>query len=384
MPRVHDVAIVGGGPAGLAAALAARRLGLATVVLEAREPPLDKACGEGLMPSALAALARLGVDLGDAGRAFSGIRYSSGDRVAEADFPAGARGRGVRRTVLAEKLRDAAARAGVELRRARAVGLTARGVAVDDGEIAARRVVGADGLRSAVRTWAGLAATPRRPARFGVVRHFATAPWSERVEVVFGDGAEAYVTPLGAGELGVALLWSGAARGFDELLATRLPASLRERLAGAPVVGRDRGAGPFGQRVRAAAAGRVALVGDAGGYLDALTGEGLAIAFEEALALALAPALATGDLAGYARAAARLRRTPEAITRLALLLTRHPRLRRRAVAALAADAALFSRLLGVLGARRTTREVGGAALVRFAARLAQPTRPPGWAEPGAR
>jgi flavin-dependent dehydrogenase len=366
-----DVAVVGGGPVGLAAALAARRAGLAVVVLEPRRAPIDKACGEGLMPSALAALAALGVELGAAGRPFRGIRYVAGAAAAEADFAGGARGRGVRRTVLHAALSAAAERAGVELVVARAEGLTARGVATTRGEIAARWVVGADGLRSRVRAWAGLARAPGSAApRCGVVRHLALAPESERVEVVFGAGAEAYLTPLGADELGVALLWRGSARGFDDLLATRFPVTLRRRLAGARALSRDLGAGPFRQRARGAARGRVALLGDAAGYVDALTGEGLALGFEEALALA--PALARGDLADYARQSTRLRRAPEALTRLALLLSRRPLLAQRAVAALAADPALFSALLGVLAARGRVRALGGGALARFGARLLAP------------
>ncbi|HEX9801310.1 MAG TPA: FAD-dependent oxidoreductase [Thermoanaerobaculia bacterium] len=366
-----DVAVVGGGPAGLAAALAARRSGLDVVVLEPRPSPIDKACGEGLMPSALAALAALGVDLGGAGRAFRGVAYVSGATVAAADFPGGASGRGLRRTELHAALVAAAARAGVEIRAERAEALTARGVAAAGGELAARWVVGADGLRSRVRHWAGLArGTGGAPPRFGLRRHLALAPWSERVEIVFGDSAEAYVTPLAADEIGVALLWRGVARGFDDLLATRFPAGLRRRLAGARVTARDLGTGPFRQATRGVARGRVALVGDAAGSLDALTGEGLACAFEEALALG--PALALGDLVGYARASARLRRVPETVTRLALLLARHPALRRRAVAALAADPALFSRLIGLLGARGRLRELGGGAVARFGARLVVP------------
>jgi menaquinone-9 beta-reductase len=376
---VHDVVIVGGGPAGLAAAIAARRHGLTALVLEARTPPLDKACGEGLMPSALAALAALGVELRELGQPFTGIRYSSGSVVAEADFPGGARGRGLRRPALHAALVAAADAAGVELRPGvRAVGLTPRGVATAGGELAARFVVGADGLLSHVRRWADLARPTSAPRRFGVRRHYALAPWSARVEVVFGDGAEAYVTPLAADEIGVALLWQGEAKGFDELLAQRFPAALLERLSDARPSSRDRGAGPFRQRARSAAAGRVALVGDAAGYVDAITGEGMAIAFEEASILG--PALARGDLAGYARASTRLRRVPELVTHLTLVLSRHPRLRRRAVAALAADPALFSRLLGVLGARGAVRAVGGAALVRFGARLLRPVQPAlGWA-----
>lgn len=368
MSRTVDVAVVGGGPAGLAAALAARHAGLDVTVVERRRPPLDKACGEGLMPSALAALARLGVAVPARSAPFTGIRYRAGGALAEADFPAGQSGRGVRRTELHAALAGAAAAAGVELAWGRAAtGLTATGIATDQGELAARWVVGADGLRSRVRAWAGLERTRRAPRRCGVVRHFRRAPWSARVEVTFGAGVEAYVTPLAADEIGVALLWPGDGDGFDALVARRLPPELGRRLADAPVVGRDRGAGPFRQRVRAAARGRVALLGDAAGYVDALTGEGLALAFQEALALG--PALARGDLAGYARAVARIRRAPEAITRLALAAARRPALARRLVAALGRDPELFARLLGVLGAGGSLAALGLPRALRFAGHL---------------
>jgi flavin-dependent dehydrogenase len=367
----RDVVVVGGGPVGLAAAIAARRRGLAVTLVEAHRPPLDKACGEGIMPAGLAALAALGVELGDAGRAFSGIRYRSRATVAEADFPRGEVGRGVRRTALHGALVERAARVGVELLWGReATGLSPDGIATGSGEIPARFVVGADGLRSKVRAWAGLARPATRSAeRFGVRRHLhlpATAGEGARVEVVFGERAEAYLTPL-AGETGVALLWEGAARGFDDLVATRFPADFARRLAGATPASRDRGAGPFRQRARGAVAGRVALIGDAAGYVDALTGEGLALGFREAVALG--DALAEGDLGRYARAARRLRRTPETITRLALAAARRPRLGHRLVAALARDPALFSRLLGALGAAAPLRSVGAAAALRLAGRL---------------
>jgi len=370
--ETRDAVIVGGGPAGLVAAIAARRVGLAVTLVEPRRPPIDKACGEGLMPSALAALVELGIDLGALGRPFRGIRYVADERVAEADFPSGALGRGVRRVELHGALVEAARSRDVELLFGRrATALAEHGVELEGGErLAARFVIGADGLRSAVRRWSGLERRGGGARRFGVRRHYALEPWSERVEVVFGDRAEAYVTPLGAREIGIALLWQGAARGFDDLLARRLPRWLGERLAGARVTSRDRGAGPFRQRARRAARGAVALVGDAAGYVDALTGEGMAIAFEEALALA--PALANGDLTGYARRSARLRRLPEGVTRLALLLSRHHGLRRRAVGALARDPELFSRLLGVLGARRPLASLDGAAVARFGLRLLAP------------
>ncbi|MFN7942182.1 MAG: FAD-dependent oxidoreductase [Thermoanaerobaculia bacterium] len=373
MTSHRDVVIVGGGPVGLAAAIAAARRGLATTVVEAQRPPIDKACGEGLMPSGLAALTRLGVEL-EAGRPFTGIRYVSDGVVAEADFPHGARGRGVRRTELHAALVRAAEAAGVELRwNERVLALASDGVESAAGRVAARFVVGADGLHSKVRSWVGFA----RPApvastrsRFGVRRHFAHPPWSERVEVTFGRGAEAYVTPVGEREVGVALLWSGGASSFDQLLAERFPAELGERLTGVPELSRHRGAGPLRQSVRAAVAGRVALVGDAAGYIDALTGEGLSLGFSQAEALAAA--LAAADLGAYARAHRRLGGLANRLTRFMLIAAARPRLRRRLVAALARDPAFFARLLGALGCDGASRELVSPGALRLALGLIVP------------
>ncbi len=145
-----------------------------------------------------------------------------------------------------------------------------------------------------------------------------------------------------------------------------------ERLAGGEILGRDHGAGPLCQPTRGAVAGggRIALVGDAAGYLDALTGEGLSLGFESALALAAA--LAAGDLAPYARKLARISALPLALTRLLLVAARRPWLRRRLVAALAADPHLFANLLGLLAARRPLRELELGRSLRLCGRLAWP------------
>ncbi len=363
MTRGRDAIVVGGGPAGLAAAIALSRAGLAVTLVERRRPPIDKACGEGVMPAGLAALAALGVDVSDLGAPFSGIRYACDGQLAAADFPAGRHGRGIRRLELHGRLVAAAAAAGVELRWGEAVcGLAPRGVRTEQGELAGRWVIGADGLHSRLRRDAGLAGpAPRGAARFGVRRHYRGVEAGARVEVLFGRDAEAYLTPLGGGELGVALLWQGAARGFDDLLARRFPPELARRLAAGAASSRDRGAGPFRQRPRGVIRGSLALIGDAAGYVDALTGEGLSIAFREALVLA--PALAAGNPRAYARAAARLRRTPERLTRAALMAARRPALARRLVAALGRRPERFSRLLAVLGCGAP---VGGRELADLA------------------
>ncbi|HVT15891.1 MAG TPA: NAD(P)/FAD-dependent oxidoreductase [Thermoanaerobaculia bacterium] len=365
-----DLVIVGGGPAGLATAIRARQAGLSVQVLERSRPPIDKPCGEGLMPDAVARLREIGVDLAAAeARPFRGIRYhdDDGHTVAEGLFP-GAGGWGVRRPYLHAALVRCAERAGVGLCWGVAAhGLAGGGVETSSGErLAARWIAGADGLHSGVRRWAGLAGKAvTRYRRFGVRRHYAREPWSDFVEVHWGPGCEAYVTPVGPRLVGIALLWADAKRRFDDLLA-HFPA-LAARLEGAPVASRDRGAGPLEQRVRAVCRGNVALVGDAAGYLDAITGEGLAVALHQSAALVAA--LAGGDLAPYAAAHRRIGRLPGNLTALMLALEKRPWLRRRAVRALAAEPALFSRLLGIHGRTLAPRRLGMDGALRLAWRL---------------
>jgi flavin-dependent dehydrogenase len=289
-----DVLVVGGGPVGLAAALEARRAGLSALVVEPRGTPVDKACGEGLMPRAVELLRRWDVD--PAGRPLAGIAYVRDDLRAEHRF-AGSPGRGVRRTVLHAALAERAEAVGVQRLAGRVGTLAQDGGGVTAAGVRARWLLGCDGLHSTVRRLAGLEAAPRGgPARrFGVRRHFRTAPWTDLVEVHWGRRAEAYVTPVGPGLVGVALLGPAPVDVDAELAA--MPA-LADRLAGAPVDAADRGAGPLRQRTRARTAGRVRLVGDASGYVDALTGEGLRLGFAQAVA-AVAH---LDDPAGYERA----------------------------------------------------------------------------------
>ncbi|HEY4592530.1 MAG TPA: NAD(P)/FAD-dependent oxidoreductase, partial [Thermoanaerobaculia bacterium] len=336
-----DLLVVGGGPAGLATAIRARLAGLTATVIDRDRPPIDKACGEGLMPDAVARLREIGVE--PRGFPFRGIRYLDGDLVAEGHFP-GSGGLGVRRTVLHAALVRRAQETGVDLRwGVKAEGLAAEGVRTDEGVLAARWIVGADGLRSQVRRWAGLDGGSSTLRRFGVRRHFAVAPWSDCVEVYWGPECEAYVTPVSGEEVGIAVLWSGHKGGFDSLLES-FPV-LQQKIAGAPFTSRDRGTGPLRQRARAVTQGRVALVGDAAGYLDAITGEGLAVTLHESAALV--EALVSDDLSRYAAAHRRINRLPNFVTSMVLGLERHPDLRRRALRALAAEPALFARLLGI-------------------------------------
>lgn len=270
-----DLLVAGGGPAGLATAIRAARAGLETVVVERRCGPIDKACGEGLMPHSVRHLEALGAHAD--GRAFRGIRYLDGCRVAEARFTGGA-GRGVRRTVLHAALSDAATAAGVKVVQGEVGEVSQDSTSVTAAGFRSRYLAAADGLHSPIRRSLGLSCDngPRR--RWGIRRHVRVAPWSDCVEVHWArdaEATEAYVTPVADDCVGVVILTSGRGR-FDEHIG-KLP-QLAERIHGLPH-GADRAAGPLRQKVRDRTAGRVLLVGDAAGYIDALTGEGMGLAF---------------------------------------------------------------------------------------------------------
>jgi flavin-dependent dehydrogenase len=309
---VIDLLIAGGGPAGLTTALLAARAGLDVQVVEPRAGPIDKACGEGLMPGAATVLQELVGPL--PGVRLRGIRYQDGaGRVARAPFR-GAPGLGVRRTALHSALGSAARRAGVTVVPGRVTEVRQRDGHVqafgpDGGALRARYLVAADGLHSPLRRGLGLDRPPRGPSRWGLRRHVVAAPWTDSVEVHWGARSEVYLTPVGPDLVGVAVLTADRAP-YDVQLA-RFPAVLA-RLDGAEPAGDVRGAGPLRQRTGARVAGRVLLVGDAAGYVDALTGEGIAVAV--ACAQALVECLVAGRPQEYERAWRRVSRRSRWLT----------------------------------------------------------------------
>ncbi|MDT8304367.1 MAG: NAD(P)/FAD-dependent oxidoreductase [Anaerolineae bacterium] len=385
--EITEIIIVGGGPAGLAAAIVLARAGIQVVLCEQRSYPVDKVCGEGLMPTGVHHLRQLGVDLA-AAFPLAGVRYQSPDGCVAAGRFAQGPGAGIRRTALSQAMLAAARQhatlsirenSRVQLEEAGPAGVTVR---VAGERLRARLLIGADGLHSAVRRWADLERPGRRHWRWGVRQHYRMAPWSDSVEVYWsGRGLEAYVTPVAVNEVGVAFLWhrhSPAVEPGPSLVPALLAAfpQLARRLQHAGPVTEARAIGPLQQRTAAVVAEGILLLGDAAGYLDAITGEGLSLAFAQALALeeTVVPVLraTTGpvsrpSLAAYQKMHDAIVRPGTQVTELALLLSRSPRLCNWIVHALHRDGALFQQLLAAnMGVRSPWR---ADTLLRMAAGL---------------
>jgi flavin-dependent dehydrogenase len=336
------VVVIGGGPAGLAAALAARQRGMDVTVVDSCVPPIDKPCGEGLMPDGVAALAKLGVTIPDIdAHPFRGIRFVSHGLMAEAVFPRGF-ALGVRRTNLHRVMVEHAERAGIRLRWKTVVtGLEPDGVRVGGELLRARWITGADGSRSRVRRWARLDSHLRRSERFAFRRHYRIAPWSNFMELHWGWRGQLYITPVGPEQVCVALISRDPSLRLDEALRD-FPEAF-QRLRGAEHGSIERGATSVTRKLARVASGRVALIGDASGGVDAITGEGLCLAFKQAYVLA--DCLAAGDLRPYQVAHRRLAWRPALMADLMLLLEHRDRLRERVMHAFATEPKLFGRML---------------------------------------
>jgi flavin-dependent dehydrogenase len=274
---------------------------------------------------------------------------------------------GIRRLALAEAMLARAREVGANVReRCAVVGHRVHGsgvtISTESGDVHASLLVGADGLSSPLRRAAGLDQSSSGPRRFGLRQHFLLPPWSPFVEVHFSPGIEAYVTPVGKGRVCVAFLWEdGRVHASNDVAAMleRFPA-LRARLVGAPVDSRPIGAGPLERRPRARTARRFALLGDAAGSVDALTGDGVSLALMGAAALAneLPAALQENGvgaaLARYDRAVGNACAPYVRLARLLLFVARRPALRRLVVRGLARAPLIFERVLASHASARRT------------------------------
>ncbi|HEY8923927.1 MAG TPA: FAD-dependent monooxygenase [Polyangia bacterium] len=374
-----DVVVVGGGPAGTAAAILLGRQGYAVRLFEARRLPLDKPCGEGIMPAGAAVLDRLGLRAAVGGRQVDGVRYHGFGRTVEASFArAGAPpGLAQRRRLLDAALWRAASETpgvlvedrspvdDVIVSEGRVIGVRVRG-----REQRCRLVIGADGAASRVRHLLELDGPALRRARAGVRAHYALAPSARRepaamIEVYLGEGRELYTTPLPGHELLIAVLGSpsalrGGRAALDALVGgePHLSARVTRIPAGEPW----RGRAGLAHVARAGWRPGAVLLGDAAFTLDPLTANGISQALVSAEMLAQHGAeLLSGDsgradraLAVFDRGRWREARARRQLTRILVALVRRRLLARGTLAVMQAAPRLMHLLLGIAaGASRT-------------------------------
>ena len=348
--RAPDVIVVGAGPAGAAAAILLAEHGVAVTLLDRARFPRPKICGEYLSPEAPRVLDRLGVLKAVDGRAvpLAGMRITAPDGTElVGTYRALGRFRPYREHAMAlpRETLDA-----ILVERARALPIDVRegtrvtdvlldgdrvtGVEAVDGAgraqaLRAPLVIAADGRASVIAQRLGLR-REHRLRRMALVTYVAGLEGCRDRGEIFVDPPDyAILNPVAPDRanlslvvpLGDAAPWSARLETFFTARARHLP-HLARRLAGARLVAPVRAMGPLAYEVAPPRAGGVLLVGDAAGFFDPFTGEGVFAALRgaELAAETAVRALGAGDcscaaLAGYARARRRAFAGKERVTR---------------------------------------------------------------------
>jgi 2-polyprenyl-6-methoxyphenol hydroxylase-like FAD-dependent oxidoreductase len=354
-----DVIVVGGGPAGIATAIATNARGLRSVVVDAQSPPIEKPCGEGLLPHGVSALRSLGIHLNsDRAVPFLGIRFADQDSSVCAKFSGGI-GFGLRRIHLHQLLIERAASAGVTfLWDTRVTEIESNHVTAGGNRIRYEWLVGADGQNSRVRKWANLDARSFTGKRFGFRSHFQIRPWTDVVEVYWGKSCQIVITPTAEEEICLTVFSRNPRFRIDHALP--LFPSLAERLRNNIRTTKELGNMSSMMRLPAVTRNRVALVGDAAGTVDAITGHGLSLSFHQALCLA--EALEQGNLAHYEIAHRKIITIPATMTRLMLMMAGSDLIRRRTLRLFQSKPGLFSDLLSVNTGSFPSSSIGAAEI----------------------
>lgn len=327
--RVYDVAVVGAGPAGATAAIAAARAGASVLLIDRHGFPRDKACGDGIAPQVFSALGDLGVTGVEAGYPQICRLSLTGPTGAHAARPMRAGVRVIPREVFDARLVEAAVASGATLHRHAVKTLVTQGDRVVIDGIEARAVIGADGASSVVRRCLGEPPNPDGHVALAI-RGYAPhdGPLEQRIVMsARGWPAYAWSFPIGDGRRNV---------GYGEVLRAVKPtrADLLARLGDLlPDVELDLVDAlrahhlPLSTRRPAPGRGRVLLAGDALSLINPFTGEGIFYAVVSGALAGAAAATGDPDAAGlYATALSRRLRRHLNHTGTAARLARYPRI----------------------------------------------------------
>jgi len=382
---VADVLVVGAGPARSSAAILLAERGWSVTLLDKAAFPRPKICGEYLSPEAARILDGLGVlkAIDQAGaQPLRGMKIvAPNGTTLDGLYPTSGRWRGYRdhalalpREALDRILVDRAKGLPIDVReRHRVTGLLREAGAVtgvvaqdEDGrelEIPARLVVGTDGRASVVASSLGLV-RPHRLRRMALIQHVSGLDGIEdRGEIYVDPPDYAILNPVAPGLVNLGLVVPlGHARPFARRLDTFFHARLRQlrhlepRLRGMKVEGRLMAMGPLAYRIGEPQVAGVMLAGDAAGFYDPFTGEGLytALRSAELLTETAHAALGRGDLSAGALAVYAARRRAELsaksrVTQAIQLLIARRGLSNLAARVLASRPALLDTLMGVIG-----------------------------------
>lgn len=361
-----DVVIIGAGPAGIATAIASRQKGFRTIVFDVRTPPIDKPCGEGLLPQGVHLLRSLGIRLDSSvAMPFAGIRFADGESTAYAKFP-DATGFALRRVLLHQLLVERAVAAGVVFHwGTRVTKIDSRHLTAGSTQVSYTWLVGADGQNSLVRRWAKLGPVRTSHRRFGFRQHFRVPSWPGFVDVHWRKRCQMLATPTAANEVCVSVLSHDASFRIGEAL-TLFP-ELAEKLRNATPMTRELGNATSLNRLATIARGRVALVGDASGSVDAITGHGLSLAFQQAIFLS--EAFSRGDLGYYVSAHRKTAVVPALMSRLMLLMDKNVWVRRKAIRLFQNTPEIFAKLLSIHTDAVPLSSVGSREMIDIAWKL---------------
>lgn len=293
----HDVVISGAGPAGAFAALQLARAGARVVLVDRAAFPRDKLCGDTLNPGAIALLRAHGLadDIERRGLPIDGMIVTSGDGVrVEGLYGEGMVGCAIRRRELDARLLEAAVAAGAHVEErttvvgplvvgGRVTGVRIRGRSGDLLSLEGRVTIAADGRRSPLALALGLAHHPRWPRRWAIGAYYDGVAGLGRVgEMHVRPGAYIGVAPSSGGLANVCLV-TGSGAGFASpgvLLerAIARDAVLRDRFTMAARVSDVVTLGPLALDATSAGVEGLLLAGDAAGFVDPMTGDGMHLA----------------------------------------------------------------------------------------------------------